>query len=150
MFLCPYQDDGSLPAEDDLGSFGEWAEQHRERLEDRSCVKKDGKAWYAWHENPPMEDLLGSKVVFKDIAKEPTFWPERDGDIVPKHSVYYLVPKNSVPLDDLLDYLNGPKARLWTEANCQKAANGFYRLQSRVLKDLPVPVEWSRTYQATL
>jgi hypothetical protein len=33
MYLCPYQDDGSLPAEDDLGSFGEWAEQHRERLE---------------------------------------------------------------------------------------------------------------------
>ena len=72
-------------------------------------MKKDGKAWYAWHENPPMEDLLGSKVVLKDIAKEPAFWPERDGDTVPKHSVYYLVSKDSVPLDGLLDYLNARK-----------------------------------------
>jgi methylase of polypeptide subunit release factors len=41
-------------------------------------------------------------------------------------------------------------SRMWMEANCQKAANGFYRLQSRVLEDLPVPVEWSETFQATL
>jgi SAM-dependent methyltransferase len=150
VFLCPYQDDGSLPEESELGAFGEWAERHRGRLEDRSCVKRDGKPWYAWHENPPMEDLLQPKVVFRDIAKEPAFWPERDGDVVPKHSVYYLVPKHDVPLDDLLNYLNGPEARMWMEANCQKAANGFYRLQSRVLRDLPVPVEWTRTYQATL
>lgn len=150
VFLCPYRDDGSLPTEDALGSFGEWAEQHRERLEDRSCVRKDGKPWYAWHENPPMEDLLQPKIVFKDIAKTPTFWPERDGDIVPKHSVYYLVPDDGVSLDDLLEYLNSPAARTWMEANCQKAANGFYRLQSRVLSDFPVPAELSQTYQATL
>lgn len=150
VFLCPYRDDGTLPEEAELGSFGEWVVQHRARLEDRSCVKKGGKAWYAWHETPPMTDLLQPKIVFKDNAKEPKFWPERDGDVVPKHSVYYAVPSDDVPFDELLEYLNSPDARMWLEANCQKAANGFYRLQSRVVKDLPVPVEWSETYQATL
>lgn len=150
VFLCPYRTDESLLEEDELGTFGEWAEQHRERLEGRSCVEKDGKRWYAWHENPPMEDLLQPKIVFKDIAKEPKFWFEWDGDVIPRHSVYYLVPKDGVPFDDLLGYLNSPEARMWMEANCQKAVNGFYRLQSRVLKDLPVPAEWLKTHQATL
>ena len=149
VFLCPYRDDGSLPAEDELGSFGEWAGHHRDRLEDRSCVE-NGKPWYAWHETPPMDDLLRPKIVFKDIAKEPTFWAEPNGTVVPKHSVYYLVPNEAVPFDDLLDYLNGPEARRWMEANCQRAANGFYRLQSRVLRNLPVPAAWAETYQATL
>lgn len=149
VFVCPYRDDGSLPDEDELGTFGDWAENHRDRLEDRSCVE-NGKRWYAWHERPPMQDILQPKIVFKDIAKEPAFWPETHGDVVPKHSVYYLVPNDGVPLEELLEYLNGPKARMWMEANCQKAANGFYRLQSRVLRDLPVPRKWAETYQATL
>lgn len=149
VFVCPYRDDGSLPEEDELGAFGEWGKRHRDRLEDRSCVEK-GKMWYAWHENPPMKDILQPKIVFKDIAKEPKFWPEKRGDVVPKHAVYYLIPEEGVPFDELLEYLNSPEARQWMEAHCQKAANGFLRLQSRVLKDLPVPAEWAETYQATL
>jgi len=150
VFVCPYHDDGSLAEESDLGSFGEWASQHRDRLEDRSCVKKDGKEWYAWHETPPMRDLLRPKVVFKDIAKEPQFWIEESGNVVPKHSVYYMIPREGVPFDELLEYLSSPEARMWMEANCQRAHNGFYRLQSRVLGDLPVPVDWAETFQATL
>lgn len=150
VFLCPYRDDGSLPDEGDLGEFGTWAEQHRERLQERSCVQKQGTPWYGWHENPPLQDILQPKIVWKDIAQEPRFWPERVGDVVPKHSVYYAVPKDNVPIDDLVEYLNSPEARLWMEANCQRAANGFYRLQSRVLKQLPVPRRWAKTYQATL
>lgn len=149
VFVCPYTDTGELAAEDELGSFLSWLESHRDRLEDRSCVK-NGKTWYAWHESPPMKDLLQPKIVFKDIAKSPTFWAEREGDVVPKHSVYYLVPNSGVPFDELLEYLNSPDARRWMEAHCQKAHNGFYRLQSRVLTDLPVPREWAETYQATL
>jgi hypothetical protein len=150
LLICPYRDDGTLPEEDDLGAFGDWARLHRDRLESRSCVTDGGKRWYAWHETPPMGDLLQPKIVFKDIAKEPRFWAEREGDVVPRHSVYYPIPSDGVPLDDLLGYLNGPGARRWLNANCQKAANGFLRLQSRVLTDLPVPAEWAETYQATL
>jgi len=55
-----------------------------------------------------------------------------------------------VSIDAIVEYLNSPEARMWLEAHCQKAANGYYRLQSRVLKDLPVPKEWAETFQATL
>lgn len=149
VFVCPYKDNGNLADEDELGSFLSWLEEHRERLEDRSCVKK-GKKWYAWHENPPMQDLLQSKIVWRDIAKGPTFWLESEGDVIPKHSVYYAVPKDGVPVDELIEYLNSAEARMWMEAHCQKAHNGYYRLQSRVLRNLPVPEEWAKTYQATL
>jgi len=150
VFICPYRDDGSLADETELGSFGTWMERHRDRLESRSCVTKGGKAWYAWHETPPMEDVLRPKIVFKDIAKEPKFWLEETGDVIPKHSVYYLIPRDGVPVEELLEYLNSTEARMWMEANCQRAHNGFYRLQSRVLEDLPVPAEWAETFQATL
>jgi len=150
VFLCPYLDDGSLSGEDELGSFGEWAEQYKARLEDRSCVKKHGTPWYGWHENPPFQDMLQPKIVWKDIAKEPRFWLEERGDVVPKHSVYYAVPEDGVPIGELVEYLNSPEARMWMEAHCQKAHNGYYRLQSRVLKELPVPKKWAESFQATL
>ncbi len=150
VFVCPYKDDGSLVEENELGSFSEWASEHKERLTDRSCVRKGGKPWYAWHENPPLQDMLQPKIVWRDIAKEPRFWPETDGNIVPKHSVYYAVPNQGVPIDELVGYLNSPEARMWMEAHCQKAHDGYYRLQSRVLRDLPVPSEWADTVQATL
>lgn len=150
VLVCPYREDGGLPDEDELGAFGDWAELHDDYLEDRSCVQKDGKKWYAWHENPPLDDLLQPKIVFKDITKEPQFWAEREGDVVPRHSVYYLIPKDVALFDDLLEYLNSSEARAWMEANCQKATNGFLRLQTRVLEDLPVPREWAKKHQTTL
>lgn len=149
VFVCPYRQDGALADEDELGGFLSWLEKRRERLEDRSCVE-NGKAWYAWHENPPMRDLLRPKVVWRDIDKNPSFWPEQRGDVVPKHSVYYTVPKDGVTINDLVEYLNSPEVRMWIEAHAQKAHNGYYRLQSRVLENLPVPTDWADTFQATL
>jgi len=149
VFVCPYKNDGELAGEEELGTTLNWLEDHRERLEDRSCVE-DGKKWYAWHENPPLDDILQEKIVWRDIDKDPSFWREDRGDVVPKHSVYYAVPKPGVPVDELIEHLNSPEARVWMEAHCQKAHNGYYRLQSRVLSDLPVPAEWADSFQATL
>jgi hypothetical protein len=150
VLLCPYRDDGSLVEERELGAFGDWAQRHRDRLEDRSCVKKAGKKWYAWHETPPMHDLLQPKIVFKDIEKEPRFWAEREGDVIPRHSVYYIVPDRGTSFEGLLEYLNSLIAQEWMEANCQRAANGFLRLQSRVLRQLPVPKDIVESYQTAL
>jgi hypothetical protein len=149
VFICPYTDTGDLADESELGRTMEWLDHHRERLEDRSCVS-NGKTWYAWHENPPMQDILQPKLVWRDIAKEPAFWTEERGDVVPKHSVYYAIPKSGVPMDELQEYLNSPEARMWLEAHCQRAHNGYYRLQTRVLSDLPVPKHLAESYQATL
>jgi len=149
VFICPYNDDGTLADEDELGATLDWLENHRDRLQSRSCVEK-GKKWYAWHETPPMKDILRPKIVFRDIAKQPHFWIENDGGVIPKHSVYYAVPRDGVQIDTLREYLNSSEARMWMEAHCQKAHNGYYRLQSRVLSDLPVPQKWAETFQATL
>lgn len=149
LFVCPYDGGGRLVPEDELEAFGEWAAMHRERLEDRHCVET-GKPWYAWHETPPLDDVLQPKILCKDITDEPEFWAERSGEVVPRHTVYYIVPDGQVSLNDMLAYLNGPEATAWLEANCQRASNGFYRLQTRVMEDLPVPEEWAKTVQDTL
>lgn len=149
VFVCPYDSDGNLTPEDQLGAFGDWAEDNRDRLEDRSCVE-GGKAWYAWHENPPMEDILQPKVVCKDVSDPPEFWVEDKGNVVPRHSVYYIIPEDDVPLDELCEYLNSDDARVWLEAHCQKAHNDYLRLQSKVLRKLPVPERFGESYQATL
>lgn len=150
VFLCPYDMDGNLIPEGELGDLGEWFESHRDRLEDRSCVE-NGKKWYAWHETPPMQDLYGvPKILCKDVSAMPQFWADREGDVVPRHSVYYIVPKAGVDLDLLLEYLNGGQAKAWIEAHAQKAHNDYLRLQSTTLKQLPVPEELADRYQATL
>jgi hypothetical protein len=61
------------------------------------------------------------------------------GDIVPRHSLYYLVPREAGHIQDLCEYLNSNTAVEWLMAHCQRAANGFIRLQSHILKRLPVP-----------
>lgn len=150
VFISPYRKDGRLVPEENLGSFGEWAELHEERLKNRSCYTDGKRAWYAWHENPPMQDILQPKLLCKDITDEPYFWTDETGEVVPRHSVYYLIPEQGVETERLQEYLNGPVARAWIKANCQRAANGFLRMQSTVLKQLPVPEAFGDTRQATL
>ena len=141
VFICPYDEHGRLPAEEELGAYRDWAELHREALEGRSCVRKGRREWYAWHENPPMKDILQAKILCKDVTESPRFWIDETGKVVPRHSVYYLVPGNSVDIHALIEYLNSGEVQAWLEANCQRAANGFLRLQSKVLDGLPVPAE---------
>lgn len=150
VIICPYDERGTLASEDELGVYGEWAELHREELESRYCVEK-GKVWYSWHENPPMEDLYGvEKILCRDVCDSPEFFADHEGNIVPRHSVYYIIPKNGDDFEALLEYLNSPKARAWIKENAQKAANDYYRMQSKVLEQLPVPEELGKTRQATL
>ncbi|WP_340100516.1 Eco57I restriction-modification methylase domain-containing protein [Salinibaculum salinum] len=151
VIICPYDDRGNLIAASELGAFGDWASLHRDELESRSCVKTDGKPWYSWHETPPMEDIIGQdKILCSDVAKEPEFWLDDGGEILPRHSVYYIVPDPAVDQTRLLSYLNGAQARAWLEANCQRASSGYLRLQSTVLKELPVPEELGQTKQTTI
>ena len=106
VFVCPYDEDGRLVPEEELEEFGEWASIHETRLKDRSCFKKDRRPWYGWHENPPMSDILQPKLVCKDVTEEPHFWKDEDGEVVPRHSVYYLIPRDGVDIDELQEYLN--------------------------------------------
>jgi hypothetical protein len=89
-------------------------------------------------------DILRPKILCKDIGKTPHFWIDRSGEIVPRHSVYYIVPRESAAIDVIADYLRSPPAHEWLRRNCQRASKGFLRLQSHVLQRLPVPDDVAR------
>jgi len=137
--LVPYDEQGELIPFEKLGDFGKYLSQPHitARLKQRTCCRK--KPWYAFHENPPMKDLLCSKILCKDIAARPYFWLDGDGLFIPRHSVYYIVPRHVSRIRDLLEYLRSDLARDWLAKNSQRAANNFIRLQSSALKELPIP-----------
>ncbi len=141
VMLIPYNAHGTLIPLEDLGPLRQYLmdPQVVARLLKRTCASR--KPWYAFHENPAMSQILRPKILCKDIARQPAFWLDRSGETVPRHSVYYVVPKDESLLDPLCEYLNGKQARDWLIENCQRAANGFIRTQSNVLKRLPIPYE---------
>lgn len=141
MMIIPYDDEGNLLPEDELKPLIDWLSPNKDELASRHCVAEGGKKWYSFHENPPMKDILRPKILCKDVTDEPRFWIDEEGNIVPRHSVYYIIPKDSELLLDLFGYLNSEKAKRWLTAHSQRAANDFIRLQSNVLKALPVPPE---------
>ena len=136
VILAPYTDDGHLLPDDELGLLGEYLAAHTEALNRRTCARR--KPWYAFHDNYP-SDIRRPKIILKDITKTPYFWIDRTGDLIPLHSVYYIVPKDACQIDALCAWLNGETAGRWFAAHCQRAANGYLRLQSTVLRRLPVP-----------
>ena len=139
--LIPYSAKGRLLDEAALGALGTYLDlpERRSRLMHRTCVRR--KPWYAFHETPPLPVILRPKILCKDIAARPQFWVSRRPDLVPRHSVYYIVPKNPDAIEALCQYLNSTTAAKWLVSHCQRAANGFVRLQSHILKQLPIPPE---------
>jgi hypothetical protein len=136
--IIPYRANGQLIPEDKLGHLKKYLSDRRilEKLRSRTCVSR--KPWYAFHENPPLQDILKPKILCKDITARPYFWIDKEGTIVPRHSTYYIIPNNPEQLEALCDYLNSEGVYSWLEANCQRAANGFLRLQSNILKRIPI------------
>lgn len=145
--LIPYSERGDLLDEAKLGALKAYLQrpERRSRLMKRTCVRR--KPWYAFHETPPLPLILRPKIICKDIAARPQFWINRRGDLVPRHSVYYIVPKNPDAIEALCEYLNSPAVEKWLTSHCQRAANGFLRLQSHVLKQLPIPRDLAAVFR---
>lgn len=142
FMLMPYSQNGELLAETELGELGTYLRQpeQREMLLKRTCAVR--KPWYAFHETPPLPEILRPKILCKDITRSSFFVIDESGALVPRHSVYYIVPKNPSCIYELANYLNSPRVRFWLTAHCQRATNNFLRLQSHVLKQLPIPDEF--------
>lgn len=140
--LIPYARNGKLLQEERLGELGVYLGDpaRRQKLLQRTCVAR--KPWYAFHETPPLADILRPKILCKDITARPFFVIEGTGQLVPRHSVYYIVPREPSQMQRLCDYLNADDVHEWLNAHCQRAANGFLRLQSHILKQVPVPSEF--------
>lgn len=139
--LIPYDAGGNLLPLDRLGEFASFLRMPttRSALSRRTCARR--KPWHAFHDSVPLNSVLRPKLLCKDIGAAPMFWLDRSGTLVPRHSVYYMVPRDPSMLEDLASYLNSRAAQRWLVGHCQRAANGFIRLQSSVLKRLPVPRE---------
>lgn len=141
VMITPYNENGELRPEEELTAFLDWANDHKDRLLDRYCVQTDDKVWYAWHQDPPLQELTKPKILCKDITEEPEFLLDDTEEVVPRNSVYCIITEPHIPDEELLEYLNGPEAKAWMKANCQRASNGLYRLQTHTLEDLPVREE---------
>jgi SAM-dependent methyltransferase len=142
--LVPYDARGRLLPLESLGALADYlsTRERRRHLGKRVCARR--KPWHAFHDSVPLDEILRPKLLCKDITEEPGFWLDRTGTLVPRHSVYFIVPMNPSQLDEIAAYLNSKPARSWMMANCQRAANDFIRLQSAVLKRLPVPEALAR------
>ncbi len=140
--LVPYDATGQLLPEHALSALGSYlgVPHRRARLEARTCNAR--KPWYAFHDSCALSEILRPKLLCKDITASPHFFVDWRGSIVPRHSVYYIVPTVPDHLVSLASYLNSREARVWMARNCQRAAGGFLRLQSQVLKRLPLPSEF--------
>lgn len=139
VMLIPYDHQGVLLPERNLGALRRYLLSNQARLMQRTCVQR--KPWYAFHETPPLTGILRPKILCKDITEQPRFWIDRKGSLVPRHSVYYIVPRDPRNIERLCSYLNSTTASTWLAEHCQRAANGFLRLQSNVLKLVPIPVQ---------
>jgi hypothetical protein len=137
--LIPYSRSSELLAERELGGFGKYLRraQIRKQLEARTCVAR--KPWYAFHETPPLDDILRPKILCKDVTPVARFWIDRSGTFVPRHSVYYIVPSDPNNISNLCNFLNSEVVARWLAEHCQRATNGFLRLQSHILKSIPLP-----------
>jgi adenine-specific DNA-methyltransferase len=148
--LVPYDRSGKLIPEQKLGELGQYLSEPslRAKLLARTCVEH--KPWYAFHETPPLEDLLRPKLLCKDIGVAPYFVPDEEGRFVPRHSIYYIVPADPSRISELATYLNSPPAQQWLRDHCQRAAKDYLRMQSHVLKRLPVPETFAPAVQSDL
>ncbi len=140
--LVPYDADGRLLEESEMGDLLTYLREpaRRARLRARTCVAT--KPWYSFHETPPLREFAKVKLLCKDIGSRPHFALDHGGRIVPRHSTYFAIPAAPEVAADLCKYLNSVEAQRWLGVNCQRAANGFLRLQSTVLKRMPLPAEF--------
>jgi len=75
-----------------------YLEAHRAALEGRQYVVEAGRKWYEiWVPQDP-DAWDQPKLVFRDIAEEPTFWVDVDGSVV-NGDCYWLICQNSARTD---------------------------------------------------
>jgi len=75
-----------------------YLEAHRSALEGRKYVIEAGREWYEiWVPQDPSAWIL-PKLVFRDIAEEPTFWIDLDGSVV-NGDCYWLICQNPAQND---------------------------------------------------
>jgi adenine-specific DNA-methyltransferase len=102
-------------------------------------MAKGTKPWFKFKDSVKFEDLLAPKILVKEMVIQPEFWLDMTGDTIPRHTVYYITPKEGVSLERIYEFLKSDYATNWLKSECQKASGGRIRVQSNSLKRLPIP-----------
>jgi hypothetical protein len=115
-----------------------YLESHRAELEDRYCVRKAGKTFYAYHDPAFPTVTQGWKTVTSDIALYPAFSILR-GDVVFKNTMYVIVPKPEVDVFFLTAILNSRLTFCNLSTMTPRLRGGYLRYKTKYLEALPVP-----------
>lgn len=103
QILYPHEVKNGRRRASDLAEFPNsktYLEAHRSDLEGRGYVIEAGREWYEiWVPQDP-DAWDKPKLVFRDIAEEPTFWIDLDGSVV-NGDCYWLIAQNPAH-EDLL------------------------------------------------
>ena len=142
QLLIPYYFSDEKARRVDINDFPRartWLAQHRERLENRHCVRKWGKEWFDLHD-PVASRLHGqTKILFPDLARRSRFALDEHGKLMPLHSAYYLIPTKIDPRV-LVSVLNTSAIQLTLRLSAPRAKDGFSRLRKQFLLPVPIPV----------
>lgn len=137
--ICPYDAEGTIIPFDRLGDGVQaWLKLHEETLRSRASIKGRGTPWYGWSHDPPLKMLLRPKILIRDFATDIEFWLDEAGEVIPRRTVYYIIPDETTDLHDLIEYLRTEDVRNWLEA-LSLGGNRGLRVSTRDLQNLPVP-----------
>lgn len=120
-----------------------YLESHRKELSDRDYVKKANRNWFEiWVPQDP--DLWQEdKVVFRDICEEPTFWLDREGDVVNGDCYWMIVDNSDMPHDILWLILAVANSKFIESFYDYKFNNKLYsnkrRFMSQYVENFPLP-----------
>ena len=123
-----------------------YLESHRAVLANRSYLNEAGREWYEiWVPQDP-NAWNQPKLVFRDIAKKPTFWMDLDGTVV-NGDCYWIVSRDSGDMDLLwlaLAVGNSTFAETFYDLRFHnKLYAGRRRFMTQYVENFPLPSPFS-------
>jgi len=119
-----------------------YLEQHRERLESRAYLRRAGRRWYEiWVPQDP-DAWAAPKLVFPDIAAQPSFCLDLDGHVV-SGECYWLRAENGAPEELLWLALAVGNSAFTADFYDRRFNNRLYagrrRFMTQYVENFPLP-----------
>lgn len=120
----------------------DYLEKHRERLQERTYVRKAGREWFEiWVPHNPQE-WDKPKIVFRDISEHPVFWIDLSGAVV-NGDCYWISPSKPEN-ENLLWLILGVANSEFIEEYYDKRFNnklyaGRRRFMTQYVEQFPLP-----------
>ncbi|MGF3066981.1 Eco57I restriction-modification methylase domain-containing protein [Facklamia sp. P12950] len=143
--LYPYYDSDGKRTLYDLEHFPEdkdYLEQYRNQLSGRNYLNKAGREWYEiWVPHQP-KDWKKTKIVFRDIAENPTFWIDDTGSVV-NGDCYWISFNEDISEEMILLILGVMNSEFIKELYDYKYNNRIYarkrRFNTQYVENFPFP-----------